>query len=202
MQKMEVFEKTRESTKGEEIAKMLFLRSTSSEMWLGRRTNYTKSAAVTSIAGYILGLGDRHPNNLMIDKQTGRIVHIDFGDCWDVCQTRKKFPENVPFRLTRMMVNAMECAGLDGSFRSDTEAVMRCLRDNKDSLMAMLEAFVHDPLISWRLLADVEAGGREDGGGRRRRGRELKLKARVTTRMMTRRRRSTTMRRMLKGGLQ
>lgn len=31
--------------------------------------------------------------------------------------------------------------------------VMTVLRDNKDSLMAMLEAFVHDPLISWRLLA-------------------------------------------------
>ena len=29
---------------------------------------------------------------------------------------------------------------------------MKVLRDNKDSLMAMLEAFVHDPLINWRLL--------------------------------------------------
>ena len=29
---------------------------------------------------------------------------------------------------------------------------MRVLRSNKDSLMAMLEAFVYDPLISWRLL--------------------------------------------------
>ena len=30
--------------------------------------------------------------------------------------------------------------------------VMRVLRDNRDSVMAMLEAFVYDPLISWRLL--------------------------------------------------
>lgn len=29
---------------------------------------------------------------------------------------------------------------------------MTVLRDNKDSVMAMLEAFVYDPLISWRLL--------------------------------------------------
>jgi hypothetical protein len=36
--------------------------------------------------------------------------------------------------------------------------VMSCLRDNKDSLMAVLEAFVHDPLITWRL---VEVGGAE-----------------------------------------
>lgn len=28
---------------------------------------------------------------------------------------------------------------------------MRVLRENKDSVMAMLEAFVYDPLISWKL---------------------------------------------------
>ena len=34
---------------------------------------------------------------------------------------------------------------------------MRVLRMNKDSVMAMLEAFVHDPLINWRLLNTAEA---------------------------------------------
>lgn len=29
---------------------------------------------------------------------------------------------------------------------------MKVLRDNKESLMAVLEAFVYDPLISWRLM--------------------------------------------------
>ena len=42
---------------------------------------------------------------------------------------------------------------IEGVFRSTCEMVMSVLRDHKDSLMAMLEAFVHDPLISWRLLA-------------------------------------------------
>jgi phosphatidylinositol kinase/protein kinase (PI-3 family) len=32
--------------------------------------------------------------------------------------------------------------------------VMKILRDNQDSVMAMLEAFVYDPLISWRLVAE------------------------------------------------
>lgn len=32
---------------------------------------------------------------------------------------------------------------------------MQVLRDNKDSLMAMLEAFVYDPLINWRLLTNA-----------------------------------------------
>ena len=29
-----------------------------------------------SVVGYILGLGDRHPNNLMMDRQNGKIMHI------------------------------------------------------------------------------------------------------------------------------
>ena len=32
---------------------------------------------------------------------------------------REKFPEKVPFRLTRMMTQAMEVSGIEGNFRSD-----------------------------------------------------------------------------------
>ena len=50
-----------------------------------------------SIVGYILGLGDRHPSNLMLDRRTGKVLHIDFGDCFEVAMKRDKFPEKVPF---------------------------------------------------------------------------------------------------------
>lgn len=104
------------------------------------------------MVGYILGLGDRHPSNLMIDQVTGRVVHIDFGDCFEVAMNREKFPEKVPFRLTRMLIKAMEVSQIEGTFRIVSEHTMRVLRDNKDSVMAVLEAFVYDPLINWRLL--------------------------------------------------
>jgi FKBP12-rapamycin complex-associated protein len=61
-----------------------------------------------SMVGYILGLGDRHPSNLMLHRYTGNIVHIDFGDCFEVAMQREKYPEKIPFRLTRMLINAME----------------------------------------------------------------------------------------------
>lgn len=54
----------------------------------------------------------RHPSNLMLDRLTGRILHIDFGDCFEVAMTREKFPEKIPFRLTRMLTNAMEVSQL------------------------------------------------------------------------------------------
>jgi phosphatidylinositol kinase/protein kinase (PI-3 family) len=53
----------------------------------------------------------RHPCNLMLDRFTGKIVHIDFGDCFEVAMQREKFPEKIPFRLTRMLINAMEVSG-------------------------------------------------------------------------------------------
>eukprot|EP00158_Paraphelidium_tribonemae_P009901 Partr_v1_DN28994_c0_g1_i3_m24719 putative Phosphatidylinositol 3-kinase len=152
MQKVEVFQYALEQTTGQDLYKLLWLKSHNSEAWLERRTNYTRSLAVMSMVGYILGLGDRHPSNLMLERFTGKIIHIDFGDCFEVAMNRDKFPERIPFRLTRMLVNAMEVSGIEGSFRKTCEDVMRVLRENKESLMAVLEAFVYDPLINWRLL--------------------------------------------------
>lgn len=40
----------------------------------------------------------------MLDRLNGKIVHIDFGDCFDVAMKREKYPEKIPFRLTRMLV--------------------------------------------------------------------------------------------------
>jgi FKBP12-rapamycin complex-associated protein len=156
MQKVEVFIETLKRTtgKGSDLYEILWLKSANSEEWLDRRTRYTRSLAVMSMVGYILGLGDRHPSNLMLDKLSGRVFHIDFGDCFEVAMNREKIPERVPFRLTRMLIKAMEVAGIEGSYRSTCEKTMSVLRDSKDSLVAMLEAFVYDPLISWRL-ADV-----------------------------------------------
>ena len=69
-----------ENTTGQDVYKVLWLKSASSEVWLDRRTNYTRSLAVMSMVGYVLGLGDRHPSNLMLDRGSGKILHIDFGD--------------------------------------------------------------------------------------------------------------------------
>ncbi|KAL4787723.1 armadillo-type protein [Aspergillus varians] len=151
MQKVEVFGYAMDNTSGKDLYRILWLKSKSSEAWLERRTNYTRSLGVMSIVGYILGLGDRHPSNLLLDRMTGRVVHIDFGDCFEVAMHREKYPERVPFRLTRMLAFAMEVSNIEGSYRITCEAAMRVLRENKDSLMAVLEAFLHDPLINWRL---------------------------------------------------
>ncbi|HLD77558.1 MAG TPA: hypothetical protein VJB16_00880, partial [archaeon] len=74
IQKVEVFEHALESTKGDDLDRVLWLKSPNSEVWLERRTNYSRSLAVMSMVGYILGLGDRHPSNLMLGRYSGRIL--------------------------------------------------------------------------------------------------------------------------------
>ena len=140
MQKVEVFDYAMDNTTGKDLYRVLWLKSKSSESWLERRTNYTRSLGVMSMVGYILGLGDRHPSNLMLDRITGKIIHIDFGDCFEVAMHREKYPERVPFRLTRMLTFAMEVSNIEGSYRITCESVMRVIRENKESLMAVLEA--------------------------------------------------------------
>ena len=51
-----------------------------------------------------------------------------------------------------MLVKALEVSGIEGTFKITCENVMRVLRYNKDSLITILTAFVHDPLISFRFL--------------------------------------------------
>lgn len=51
---------------------------------------------------------------------------------------RDFYPEKVPFRLTRMLIKAMEACGIEGTYRYTCEIVMRVLRENSQSLMAIL----------------------------------------------------------------
>ena len=105
-----------------------------------------------SIVGYILGLGDRHPNNILMNRESGKIVHIDLSDCFEVAMKRDKFPEKVPFRLTRMLVRALGITEVEGNFRITCEKTLFMLKYNRDSLIAILNALVHNPLISFRML--------------------------------------------------
>jgi len=139
LQKVEVFEFAMNSTMGMDLYRILWLKSLSATDWLARRTMYTRSVAVTSMLGYVIGLGDRHPSNILIHRGTGKLIHIDFGDCFEVAMKREKYPETVPFRLTRMMVLAMEVATVHGTFRNTSEITLRLMRDHRDSLLAVLE---------------------------------------------------------------
>ncbi|KAK3005189.1 hypothetical protein RJ639_016431 [Escallonia herrerae] len=109
---------------------------------------YSGSVAAMSMVGHILGLGDRHLDNILLDFCTGDIVHIDYNVCFDKGQ-RLKIPEIVPFRLTQTIEAALGLTGVEGTFRTNCEAVLGVLKKNKDIILMLLEVFVWDPLVEW-----------------------------------------------------
>ena len=66
--------------------------------------------------GYILGLGDRHIQNILIDTKTAEMIHIDLGVAFEQGRILPT-PETVPFRLTRDVVDGMGVTGVEGVFR-------------------------------------------------------------------------------------
>jgi FKBP12-rapamycin complex-associated protein len=138
-----------DSTPSDEMRRIQWDANDTCEEWLSYRSVYGRTLAVMSMVGYLLGLGDRHLNNLMIQK-SGAVVHIDFGDCFEVAMHRDQYPERVPFRLTRLLVRALGVMEVEGTFRLTCEVVVKQLRKFRDSLLSVLETFVDDPLVSWR----------------------------------------------------
>ncbi|KAI1725259.1 FAD binding domain-containing protein [Ditylenchus destructor] len=116
--------------------------------WYKSRSNFTQTAATMSMVGFVLGLGDRHAENILLDTMTGDAVHVDFNLLFDKGELLK-VPEVVPFRLTRNMVDGLGSTGVQGSFRRCCEASMRVMRNEELMLTTVLQSFVHDPLLEW-----------------------------------------------------
>lgn len=139
-------------------------------VWYHRRLAYAQSVAVTSIVGYIVGIGDRHSQNILIHEPTAELVHIDFGVVFDQGMALVT-PETVPFRLTRDIVDGMGVSGCEGVFTRCCEATLQVLRKKSASVVTILEVFVHDPLYRWTLspLKALRIQEEEKGSGGRRR---------------------------------
>ncbi|KAK4700270.1 serine-protein kinase ATM, partial [Phenoliferia sp. Uapishka_3] len=133
-------------------------------LWFEMRLNYARSVATTSIVGHIVGLGDRHVNNILMDTARGDLVTIDLGIAFDQGK-RLPTPETVPFRLTQNIVDGLGMNGVDGVFRRCAEETLRVLRERSSVVMTVLEVFKHDPLQNWAVSVEMaqKVQGSPDG---------------------------------------
>ncbi|XP_076280978.1 serine/threonine-protein kinase tefu isoform X2 [Lasioglossum baleicum] len=122
----------------------------SPETWFERRLAYTRSIATTSIAGYILGLGDRHLNNILLDQTTAEVIHIDFGIAFEQGKVLP-IPETIPFRLTQNIEAAMGVSGIEGTMRQCCEKTLTVLRDQRQIIITLLQVLLYDPLFTWTI---------------------------------------------------
>jgi len=147
IQRYESLVSSSSNSKSDDLRRIFWLRSPSSDIWLDRIINFQKSCSLMSIIGYIIGLGDRHPGNIMIDRNTGDMIHIDFGECFEISKNRDYFPETVPFRLTRMLVSAFGVGGVNGVFKPHAIRVYGLLVENCTVIANILEMFIHESLF-------------------------------------------------------
>ena len=74
-----------------------------------------ESCASYCVITYLLGIGDRHLENLLISED-GRMFHIDFG--YAMGEDPKPYPP--PFKMNKQMINVFA-----GKYRSDF--ISRCV---------------------------------------------------------------------------
>ena len=129
--------------------------------WFMRRLAYTRSTAATSILGHILGLGDRHGHNILLDNISGEVVHIDLGVAFESGRVLP-VPEMVPFRLTQDVIDGMGITKTEGVFRRCCEFTLEALRKESNSIIAILDVLRYDPLYTWSMsplrLAKLQEG--------------------------------------------
>ncbi|XAR72671.1 Non-specific serine/threonine protein kinase [Bertholletia excelsa] len=116
--------------------------------WFRARVAYAHTAGVWSMVGHIVGLGDRHGENILFDSTTGDCVHVDFSCLFDKGLQLEK-PELVPFRLTQNMIDGLGITGYEGIYLRVCEITLSILRAHRETLMSVLETFIHDPLVEW-----------------------------------------------------
>ena len=72
----------------------------SPEGFLAVRARCLRSLAAISVAGYVVGIGDRHLDNFLFDRSDGGLVPIDFGATFGAGASALQVPELIPFRLS------------------------------------------------------------------------------------------------------
>ena len=126
--------------------------------WWTRTTTYAKSCAVSSMVGHMVGLGDRHLDNILVNLRTGRVVHIDYNICFDKGK-QLRVPETVPFRLTNIMQEALplhnthassaSTTAFAGIFGSSCAATLNALHQNRAVMKLLMTTLLKDPYIDW-----------------------------------------------------
>ncbi len=107
-----------------------------SKLTIGQlRSRFIKSTAAYSVITYLLGVGDRHLDNIMVTRD-GRLFHIDFGY---ILGADPVF-NNPSIRITPEIVEAV--GGFDSvyyvEFKELCTTIFNCLRRNIDIFMNML----------------------------------------------------------------
>ncbi|KAM5158207.1 DNA-dependent protein kinase catalytic subunit [Mantella aurantiaca] len=135
----------------EDLLRRAFVKmSTTPEAFVTLRSHFARSHALLCISQWILGIGDRHLSNFMVNMETGGMIGIDFGHAFGTATQFLPIPELMPFRLTRQIVNLLLPMKEVGIFDSVMIHALRAYRTNPDFLISTMDVFVKEPSLDWK----------------------------------------------------
>ncbi|KAL4805091.1 hypothetical protein BDV18DRAFT_24971 [Aspergillus unguis] len=119
-----------------------------SDFWLFRRQFAYQYAAIAFMT-YMMHMGNRYPNKIMISRSTGDIWGSEL---IPIVNPNKAFfynPEQVPFRLTPNIQTLLGPIATEGLFACAIMAIARCLTEPRHELEQQLSVFVRDEMMFW-----------------------------------------------------
>eukprot|EP01029_Cantina_marsupialis_P012541 TRINITY_DN2768_c0_g1_i2.p1 TRINITY_DN2768_c0_g1~~TRINITY_DN2768_c0_g1_i2.p1 ORF type:complete len:1699 (+),score=447.04 TRINITY_DN2768_c0_g1_i2:286-5382(+) len=132
------------------LRKYLLDRTATTQAFLMFRKNMVKSMASMSIGGYILGLGDRHMENFLIDDTDGSMILIDFGHAFGNGTMLLAVPELIPFRMSPQFQQVMEPIGIHALIKEDMVKCLDTIRQNASVIENVLNVFIKNPPKDWK----------------------------------------------------
>ena len=146
--------------------------ASSPEAFLASRRRYAASLAASGVCGWVAGVGDRHPQNILVDLRDGSLVHIDFGYAFGTAVAALPIPELTPFRATEATLGPLAPGDARDALAGDMRETMRALREGSALLRGVMDVFLREPLDDWqrearqvRVKAGREVEAREENEG-------------------------------------
>ena len=133
------------------LGRGILAHATGAEGFLSMRSAFASSLAALTVAQYLLGIGDRHLDNFMIEPATGRAIAIDFGMAFGHATYMLPVPELMAVRLTAQMTSFLQPLDTPVLLKAAMQHTLGALRARRDDLLRLMEVFVAEPLLDWEV---------------------------------------------------
>lgn len=118
------------------------------DFWLFRRQFAYQYAAVAFMT-YVMHIGHRYPNKILISRSTGDIWGAELIPTINPAKAIFYNPEQVPFRFTPNIQTFLGPIATEGLFACAMMAIARCLTEPRHELEQQLSIFVRDEMMFW-----------------------------------------------------
>lgn len=118
------------------------------DFWLFRRQFAYQYAAVAFMT-YVMHIGNRYPNKILISRSTGDIWGAELIPTINPTKAIFYNPEQVPFRFTPNIQTLLGPIATEGLFACAMMAISRCLTEPRHELEQQLSIFVRDEMMFW-----------------------------------------------------